>query len=550
MEHPPNLVALERYAAYAYALDLVRDVWIFLLGILSMTVYCLIAPDGILQMLSQFHDTRPESLRNSNDTKGFALHPPSVIPMQVAAPSAIPLEKVIISQTTTKRDSAHKLPWELWELIFRYVSVNPSRDKLLQSVKLAAVCKFWRTVSLSCPRLWDTLVIRTDNALNRDLIHTIITRSRARGLHVFVAHTEMHIPVPIQSFVHESIHLMDVVRILQPLLLRIKVLHVEAQGGLGAAQFMLSLTGACEVLEELSLICFQPLQTITANNGQRSAHWSWMSRIHTPRLARLTMTLSSPNLPASLASFTSIRSLTLLFPIDNITFDLNVLLSSLASMKSLTELTMDGSGGPASVLALPILPFPNNVFELPSLRTLRFHTVARELLLHFILRVRFPSMTTLDITVLPHFAVGFHLFAHLNNPRNAPLLKTLCLSHFGPGLLPSIFPHLTFCCHLKLHHAGALDDLQLEGLASPQGLTATWFAPRLRSLELSHAPLVTVHALRTLVGGRKEQSTLESSVAALEDLRVFHTARLSATDRTWFRNQVPMFYWGSGQDNA
>ncbi|TCD61383.1 hypothetical protein EIP91_008537 [Steccherinum ochraceum] len=329
---------------------------------------------------------------------------------------------------------------------------------------------------------------------------------------------------------------------------RLRTMEVEASCGYVVGWLMANLPGQADSLAQLVVRCHDldrvnAMGHIDANIVARpmvSAPWN--SGFTAPNLHKVT-TFAHPGLPVTLASYNNVRSLTINFPNELVFVDPSHLLCVLALFPDLTHLHIDGAGAPAYDLQLPLILAPHRSFSLRSLEQLTLRGIYRELLIHFITHARFPVLVRLELSHLPHFHALPRVFAYLDQSAVAPRLQTLCLRQLGPGVFLAVLPHLTFCRHLLLREASALDSTQMGMLNAPHGLTGTWFCPKLAVLEVAEAPLVTVETWRSVVRGRNELPANREHVKPLQVLTVFHESRLRAMDVAYFSAQVPVFNW-------
>ncbi|THH31411.1 hypothetical protein EUX98_g2784 [Antrodiella citrinella] len=440
------------------------------------------------------------------------------------------------------------MPYELWKIIFLHVAADLPFIKARESAKMSAVCRFWRQIVVESSELWDVFALDLDRTMDERSILLMIRRSGLRHLHVYLTHQTPEMR-RCSSTEHECARLRRFIHILSLCMGRVKTWQAELSCSSSAGDMMLNMQGAATSLKELTLLC--PLFSRQdprnrAEPAQIVFNLSpWIPRFQAPHLENLTLSVACFRITQTLSHFASIRSLTLVLGTENVarSLDGGLLLKTLAALPSLTYLKIDGSSVP--IFDLSNSNFPAVVFEFPSLQYLCMDTVSKNLFTSLLTCVRFPALVRLDITNLYHFLTLYRIFTHLNTQANAPLLQTLRLCQFGPNVLCSIFPHLTFCRTLILHQAVTLDDPQLLMLSMPHG-TETWFCPNVTSLELDRVPLITVHALRCLVRERKTQhaNTPGQGPNALVDLKVFHTAPLGEVHKAWFRDNVPTFHWG------
>lgn len=426
-------------------------------------------------------------------------------------------------------------------------------------VKLASVCKYWRGILLSFPDLWNTMLVYIDQPLHLDFLSTILLRSSTSTLYVFVKRKDGYPQLPESAAFEETSRLLSLLFVLQPHMRRVYCLRIEVCGGLPIAHALKYYTGTADSLQELTLLCYEPIRSWWEEDGEqrrrRVGYTTWDQPVLlVPHLNKLTINGALPLQPQTLAHFTTIRELTLTLSMEDNPFDPSQMMKMLVPLKHLTHFRLDGSLNTTEPALLRIA-FPNDTADLLSLRSLRVDSAPRAFLAFILSHIRAPLLETLDITGLRGdytiASITSNAFRFLNTSGTTPLLDTLRLSMFDCKALDAILPHLSFCKRLILHDAISLQDTHLLALGASR-LSPTLpsrLCPKLISLELMNAPFVTTRALRSIVQARKSHSlhadiAKADPIAVLESLRILCNTRLGVEDRAWFVENVPTFYWG------
>ncbi|KAL4246603.1 hypothetical protein ABKN59_008788 [Abortiporus biennis] len=361
----------------------------------------------------------------------------------------------------TRFNATHRIPYELWQVIFAYVQDDPQADMHFPFI-ISNICKYWRKIADDNPCLWARVHVDLGRNPSIYRLQELLRRSGTRHLNVRIYHTKL------STEKDEVLRAKKVIQLLLPHYNRISHFHVEVIFPDTLEGIIPLLSGTASELRTLSLTSCPQLFRWNFN-GIRV----WGPILHacvmkSPRIQDVTLTAAACFQSPFLLGFLALRSLTLLDydQMACIVADPSYLLNTLQRMKELTYLRLDGVPTDSIEGFVGQLVPPTTIHALPKLQTLIVNKMPILFLRHLLSHMHAPSLTTISWTGIPHSIHSCYIFDVLSHNYAFPSLNTLrlagCRMFYGRFGLSWTRLNQQWCCSTV-----ALSEADVLGVILP-----------------------------------------------------------------------------------